>query len=203
MSGRAARLRGAQAIAPGLMWCAIWLGQKSWNRVAILARGAEPMETRGGLPGDPDDTHSRYLEAVIGGTIVGCLYLPNGNPAGPALSHFGSVWIQTILGLRALPSIALLTPLRYPMPYPANEAATAQAAIKTQVTPPPMVHGMCTVAPRPESPVGGSSDRNANSPNGPANDRDANPYRSLRSPSQLRSQRRIQLESPSGASGVA
>ena len=63
---------------------AIWHGQKSWNGVAILRRGAEPMETRRGLPGDPDDTHSRYIEAAINGMIVGCLYLPNGNPApGP------------------------------------------------------------------------------------------------------------------------
>src|SRR5437868_5207293 len=54
---------------------AIWHGQKSWNGVAILARGAEPVETRRGLPGDPDDTHSRYIEAAIGGMIVGCLYL--------------------------------------------------------------------------------------------------------------------------------
>jgi exodeoxyribonuclease-3 len=45
---------------------AIWHGQKSWNGVAILARGAEPIETRRGLPGDPDDTHSRYIEAEIG-----------------------------------------------------------------------------------------------------------------------------------------
>ena len=38
---------------------AVWHGQKSWNGVAILARGGEPVETRRGLPGDPDDTHSR------------------------------------------------------------------------------------------------------------------------------------------------
>src|SRR6202163_4601749 len=63
---------------------AVWHGQKSWNGVAILARGAEPVETRRGLPGDPDDTHSRYIEAAINGLLVGCLYLPNGNPApGP------------------------------------------------------------------------------------------------------------------------
>jgi exodeoxyribonuclease-3 len=60
---------------------AIWHGQKSWNGVAILARGAKPVETCRGLPGDPDDTHSRYIEAAIDGMIVGCLYLPNGNPA--------------------------------------------------------------------------------------------------------------------------
>ena len=67
---------------------AVWHGQKSWNGVAILARGAKPEETRRGLPGDPDDTHSRYIEAAIGGVIVGCLYLPNGNPApGPKLDY--------------------------------------------------------------------------------------------------------------------
>jgi exodeoxyribonuclease-3 len=67
---------------------AVWQGQKSWNGVAILARSAEPSETRRGLPGDPDDPHSRYIEAVIGGTIVGCLCLPNGNPApGPKFDY--------------------------------------------------------------------------------------------------------------------
>src|ERR1700750_1191089 len=50
---------------------AVWHGQKSWNGVAILARGAEPEETRRGLAGDPDDSHSRYLEAAIGRLIVG------------------------------------------------------------------------------------------------------------------------------------
>ena len=59
---------------------AVWHGQRSWNGVAILARGADPTEIRRGLPGDPDDTHSRYLEAASNGIVVGCLYLPNGNP---------------------------------------------------------------------------------------------------------------------------
>lgn len=63
---------------------AVWQGQKSWNGVAILARGAKPVETRRFLPGNPDDTQSRYLEAAVNGVILGCLYLPNGNPApGP------------------------------------------------------------------------------------------------------------------------
>ena len=67
---------------------AIWHGQKSWNGVAILARGAVPIETRRGLPGDPDDTHSRYIEAAVGGLLIGCLYLPNGNPApGPKFDY--------------------------------------------------------------------------------------------------------------------
>lgn len=59
---------------------AIWQDQKSWNGVAILARGAEPVETRRGLPGDPDDVQSRYLEAAVGGILIAGFYLPNGNP---------------------------------------------------------------------------------------------------------------------------
>ena len=67
---------------------AVWHGQKSWNGVAILARGSEPVETRRGLPGDSDDTQSRYIEAAIDGVLIGCLYLPNGNPApGPKFDY--------------------------------------------------------------------------------------------------------------------
>ena len=67
---------------------AIWHGQKSWNGVAILSRAGEIHETRRGLPGDPDDTHSRYIEAAVAGLIVGGLYLPNGNPRpGPKFDY--------------------------------------------------------------------------------------------------------------------
>jgi len=67
---------------------AIWHGQKSWNGVAILRRGAKPIEAQRGLPGDPEDLHSRYIEADIDGMTVACLYLPNGNPApGPKLDY--------------------------------------------------------------------------------------------------------------------
>jgi exodeoxyribonuclease-3 len=67
---------------------AVWHGQKSWNGVAILARGAEPVEIHRGLPGYPDDTDSRYIEAAVDGMIVGCLFLPNGNPApGPKFDY--------------------------------------------------------------------------------------------------------------------
>lgn len=67
---------------------AVWHGQKAWNGVAVLARGVEPRETRRGLPGDPDDPQSRYIEAVVGGVTIGCLYLPNGNPApGPKFDY--------------------------------------------------------------------------------------------------------------------
>lgn len=67
---------------------AIWLGQKSWNGVAILARGKDPLETTRGLPGNPEDMQSRYLEAAVDGLLIGCLYAPNGNPApGPKFDY--------------------------------------------------------------------------------------------------------------------
>jgi exodeoxyribonuclease-3 len=67
---------------------AIWHGQKSWNGVAILTKNVETKEIRHVLPGDPEDMHSRYIEAMIEGIIVGCLYLPNGNPApGPKFDY--------------------------------------------------------------------------------------------------------------------
>ena len=40
------------------------------------------------LPGDPEDLHSRYIEATVNGIVIGCLYLPNGNPApGPKFDY--------------------------------------------------------------------------------------------------------------------
>lgn len=67
---------------------AIWHGQKSWNGVAILARGMEINEVSRALPGDPEDEHSRYIEAEVNGITIGCLYLPNGNPApGPKFDY--------------------------------------------------------------------------------------------------------------------
>jgi exodeoxyribonuclease-3 len=67
---------------------AIWHGQKGFNGVAILAREEQPVERRRGLPGDPDDTHSRYIEANAHGMIVGSIYLPNGNPQpGPKFDY--------------------------------------------------------------------------------------------------------------------
>ena len=69
-------------------YSAIWHGQKSWNGVAILSRDVPPVETRRGLPGDPDDVASRYIEAEIGDLVIGCLYLPNGNPwPGPKFEY--------------------------------------------------------------------------------------------------------------------
>jgi exodeoxyribonuclease-3 len=67
---------------------AAWHGQKSWNGVAILVRGAEPLDVSHGLPGDPADEQSRYIEATVDGLRVASLYLPNGNPRpGPKFDY--------------------------------------------------------------------------------------------------------------------
>lgn len=67
---------------------AIWHGQKSWNGVAILSRIGKPEEIKRGLPGDEEDTQSRYIEANVNGIRIGCLYLPNGNPLpGPKFDY--------------------------------------------------------------------------------------------------------------------
>jgi exodeoxyribonuclease-3 len=67
---------------------AIWRGQKSWNGVAILARGAEPIITRTELPGDPNDSQARYIEAAVNGVLITSLYAPNGNPQpGPKFKY--------------------------------------------------------------------------------------------------------------------
>jgi exodeoxyribonuclease-3 len=72
----------------GLGYHAIWQGQQSWNGVAILSRYGEIKETRRGLDGETEDLHSRYIEAFINGVVIGCLYLPNGNPwPGPKFDY--------------------------------------------------------------------------------------------------------------------
>jgi exodeoxyribonuclease-3 len=80
---------------------AIWHGQKSWNGVAILARSRTPQETRRGLPGDPEDIHSRYIEATVEGITVGCLYLPNGNPAPGPKFDYKLRWFERFLDYAA------------------------------------------------------------------------------------------------------
>lgn len=75
----------------------LWHGQKSWNGVAILARGAEPVEIGRGLPGDPEDTQSRYIEAAVEGLVVVCLYLPNGNPQPGPKFDYKLAWMDRLL----------------------------------------------------------------------------------------------------------
>ena len=73
---------------------AIWHGQKSWNGVAILGRDVQPIETRRGLPGEPEGSQARYIEAAIKGVLVGCLYAPNGNPVGSAKYAAKLAWYE-------------------------------------------------------------------------------------------------------------
>jgi exodeoxyribonuclease-3 len=85
-----------EAAIRGAGYGAIWHGQKNWNGVAILARGRDPIESRRDLPGDSDDTHSRYIEALVGGLRVGCLYLPNGNPAPGPKFDYKLRWLERL-----------------------------------------------------------------------------------------------------------
>lgn len=75
---------------------AIWHGQKSWNGVAILSKGLEIKERCRVLPGDPEDLHSRYIEAEVNGIIVGGLYLPNGNPAPGPKFDYKLAWFERL-----------------------------------------------------------------------------------------------------------
>ncbi|HEY9216612.1 MAG TPA: exodeoxyribonuclease III [Phenylobacterium sp.] len=76
---------------------AVWRGERSWNGVAILARGAEPVMTRNSLPGDPDDRQSRYIEAAVAGVLIGCLYLPNGNPQPGPKFAYKLAWFERLI----------------------------------------------------------------------------------------------------------
>ena len=76
---------------------AIWHGQKSWNGVAILSRASEIHETRRGLPGDPDPSQSRYIEAAINGILIAGLYLPNGNPRPGPKFDYKLAWFERLI----------------------------------------------------------------------------------------------------------
>jgi exodeoxyribonuclease-3 len=75
----------------------MWRGQRSRNGVAHLARGGEPVPVRRELPGDPSDDHSRYIEAAVGGVIVACLYLPNGNPQPGPKFDYKLKWFERLI----------------------------------------------------------------------------------------------------------
>ena len=75
---------------------AVWHGQKGFNGVAILARGDSPKLRQMGLPDDPDDTHSRYIEAEVKDVIVASIYLPNGNPVGTEKFDYKLRWMERL-----------------------------------------------------------------------------------------------------------
>ena len=88
---------------------AIWRGQKTWNGVAILSRW-KPIKTLSGLPGDPSDTQSRYIEAAVNGIVVASLYTPNGNPQpGPKFDYKLS-WLRR-LSIHAAELLAARVPV--------------------------------------------------------------------------------------------
>ena len=76
---------------------AVWRGQRSWNGVAILARGREPILVRDELPGDAADRQSRYIEAAVGGVLVACIYLPNGNPQPGPKFDYKLAWFERLI----------------------------------------------------------------------------------------------------------
>lgn len=76
---------------------AVWRGQSAWNGVAILARGAQPVLTRNALPAAPEDTQARYIEAAVAGVLVGCLYLPNGNPQPGPKFAYKMAWFERLI----------------------------------------------------------------------------------------------------------
>jgi exodeoxyribonuclease-3 len=73
---------------------AVWRGQRTWNGVAILSRGSAPVVTRTSLPGDPKDEQARYIEAAIDGILIGCVYLPNGNPQPGPKFEYKLAWFR-------------------------------------------------------------------------------------------------------------
>jgi exodeoxyribonuclease-3 len=74
----------------------VWCGQNTWNGVAILSSIGEPEVTRRSLPGNPADTQARYIEAAVQGTLVGCLYLPNGNPQPGPKFDYKLAWFERL-----------------------------------------------------------------------------------------------------------
>jgi exodeoxyribonuclease-3 len=76
---------------------AVWHGERTWNGVAILARGSDPLLTRRGLPGNPSDRQSRYIEAAVAGILIGCLYLPNGNPQPGPKYDYKLAWFERLI----------------------------------------------------------------------------------------------------------
>jgi exodeoxyribonuclease-3 len=80
---------------------AVWLGQKSWNGVALLSRVGSIHETRRGLPNDPDPSQSRYIEAAINGILFGGLYLPNGNPRPGPKFDYKLAWFNALIAQAA------------------------------------------------------------------------------------------------------
>jgi exodeoxyribonuclease-3 len=81
---------------------AVWQGERTWNGVAILARGAVPVLTRRSLPGDPGDKQARYIEAAVKGVLIACIYLPNGNPQPGPKFTYKLAWFERLIAHAAM-----------------------------------------------------------------------------------------------------
>jgi exodeoxyribonuclease-3 len=75
----------------------VWQGERSWNGVAILARGREPILTRTSLPGDAQDRQARYIEAAVNGVLIASIYLPNGNPQPGPKFVYKLAWFERLM----------------------------------------------------------------------------------------------------------
>lgn len=76
---------------------AVWLGERSWNGVAILARDHTPVLTRRSLPGNPEDHQARYIEAAVHGFLITSIYLPNGNPQPGPKFQYKLAWFERLI----------------------------------------------------------------------------------------------------------
>src|SRR5216110_1222566 len=75
----------------------VWLGERSWNGVAILARECDPVLTRSSLPGNPQDRQARYIEAAVNGVLITSIYLPNGNPQPGPKFDYKLAWFKRLI----------------------------------------------------------------------------------------------------------
>ena len=86
-----------RAVLTAAGYSSLVVGQRTWNGVALLARGFEPIEIRRTLPGDPADKQARFIEAAVAGVAVVGLYLPNGNPWPGPKFDYKLAWFQRLI----------------------------------------------------------------------------------------------------------
>ncbi len=73
------------------------VGQKAYNGVALMARrGLSVTDSVTALPGDPEDSQARYVEATVAGLRIVSLYLPNGNPVASEKYSYKLRWIERL-----------------------------------------------------------------------------------------------------------
>lgn len=108
---------------------AVWQGERSWNGVAILARGCEPVLTRSSLPGNLEDSQARYIEAAVNGVLIASLYLPNGNPQPGPKFDYKMAWFERLIA-HAAELMAAGVPVVLAGDY--NVVPTAQDSYETR-----------------------------------------------------------------------